>query len=74
MTSARISSLVRDVVTQTLEGGLVEIRMSPACLDAVLSLRSFLFDAVYENSIATAEFQKASGILTGLWETVHQRP
>ena len=43
-------------------------------LDAVLRLRSFLFDAVYENSTATAEFKKAVGILTGLWEKVHERP
>jgi len=40
----------------------------------VLALRSFLFDAVYENAIATAEFQKASGILSGLWEKVRERP
>jgi dGTPase len=72
--SARISSLVRDVVTETLAGGLTEIRMSASRLDAVLALRRFLFDAVYENSVATVEFQKASGILTGLWEKVHERP
>jgi dGTPase len=72
--SARISSLVRDVVTETLAGALTEIRMSEPCLAAVLRLRSFLFDAVYENSVATAEFQKASDILTGLWEKVRGRP
>ena len=43
-------------------------------LDAVLRLRSFLFDAVYENTIATAEFQKAADILSGLWEKVRERP
>jgi len=43
-------------------------------LDAVLKLRSFLFDAVYENSIATVEFKKATGILTGLWEKVRDQP
>ena len=43
-------------------------------LDAVLELRSFLFDAVYENTIATAEFKKAAGILAGLWEKVRERP
>ena len=42
--------------------------------EALLSLRSFLFDAVYENSVATAEFQKASDILSGLWEKVRERP
>jgi dGTPase len=53
---------------------LTEIRMSPPVLDAVLKLRSFLFDAVYENATATAEFKKASAILSGLWEKVRERP
>jgi dGTPase len=43
-------------------------------LNALISLRSYLFDAVYENDVATAEFGKASGILGGLWEKVRQRP
>jgi dGTPase len=72
--SARIAALVKDVVTETLGGGLTEIRMSGNVLQAVLDLRSFLFEAVYENTIATAEFKKASGILTGLWEKVRERP
>jgi dGTPase len=72
--SARIGTLVKDVVTETLAGGLTEIRMSERVLDAVLKLRSFLFDAVYENSIATVEFKKATGILTGLWEKVREQP
>ena len=71
--SARISTLVKDVVAETLKGGLTEIRMGPAVLDAVLRLRSFLFDAVYENATATAEFRKASDILTGLWTKVRER-
>jgi dGTPase len=62
------------VVTETLAGGLSEIRMSDRVLHAVLDLRSFLFDAVYENTIATAEFKKATGILSGLWEKVRERP
>jgi dGTPase len=72
--SARIGTLVKDVVTETLAGGLSEIRMSEGVLKAVLDLRAFLFDAVYENVIATAEFKKASGILSGLWEKVRERP
>ena len=72
--SARIGTLVTDVVTETLAGGLTEIRMSGGVLEAVLSLRSFLFDAVYENSSATTEFKKATGILSGLWEKVRERP
>jgi dGTPase len=72
--SARIATLVKDVVMETLEGQLSEIRMSPRVLDAVLALRDFLFDAVYENSIATVEFKKATDILSGLWERVRERP
>jgi dGTPase len=72
--SARIGALVKDVVTETLKGSLTEIRMSREVLDAVLSLRSFLFEAVYENAAATAEFRKASDVLAGLWEKVRERP
>jgi dGTPase len=72
--SVRIGTLVKDVVTETLAGGLTEIRMSGGVLQAVLDLRAFLFEAVYENTIATLEFKKASGILSGLWEKVQERP
>jgi dGTPase len=72
--SARIGTLVRDVVNETLAGNLTEIRMSERILDSVLRLRAFLFDAVYENTIATAEFRKASDILSGLWGKVRERP
>src|SRR5689334_9485192 len=47
--SARIAAMVKDVVKETLDGGLTEIRMSEGVLDATLAMRSFLFDAVYEN-------------------------
>jgi dGTPase len=72
--SDRIGAMVTDVVFQTLEGGLTEIRMSDTVLQATLDLRTFLFGAVYENARATAEFKKASGILGGLWEKVRERP
>ena len=72
--SARIGTLVTDVVTETLAVDLAEIRMSAPVLEAMLRLRTFLFDAVYENLTATAEFRKASGILSGLWEKVQEQP
>jgi dGTPase len=71
--SERIGRMVSDVVRQTLDGGLTEIRMSGDVLEATLALRTFLFDAVYENQAATAEFAKAEGILGGLWEKARQR-
>lgn len=72
--SARIGRMVKDVVTETEGGGLTEIRMSEPVLEATLAMRSFLFEAVYENDVATAEFRKAAGILGGLWEKVRERP
>ena len=72
--SVRIGTLVKDVVTETMAGGLAEIRMSAPILEALLALRSFLFEAVYENTTATAEFKKASDILSGLWDKVRERP
>ena len=72
--SARIGRMVKDVVTETQDAGLTEIRMSEPVLVATLAVRTFLLDAVYENDIATAEFKKAGGILGGLWEKVRERP
>jgi dGTPase len=72
--SARIARMVKDVVLESQAGGLTEIRMSPAVLEATLTMRAFLFEAVYENEKATAEFRKATGILGGLWEKVQERP
>jgi dGTPase len=72
--SERIGRMVTDVVVETLAGGLTEIRMSDGMLDATVGLRSFLFEAVYENEEATSEFRKAGGILGGLWECIRKEP
>ncbi|MCL4846505.1 MAG: deoxyguanosinetriphosphate triphosphohydrolase [Acidobacteria bacterium] len=72
--SQRIGRMVADVVHETLAGGLTEVRMSAEVLDATVALRGFLFEAVYENDIATAEFAKAEGILGGLWDKVRAQP
>ena len=73
-TSTRIGRLVTDVVLQTLEARLDQVRMGDLVLNALLDLRAFLFETVYENSDATSEFHKASGILGGLWDKVHEQP
>jgi dGTPase len=66
--------MVTDVIGTTAAAGLDGIRMSDATLAATLALRAFLFQAVYENDVSTVEFRKASAILAGLWEKVHERP
>lgn len=72
--SARIGAMVTDVVEQTLACDLEALRMSEPVLQALLDLRAFMFEHVYENDIATAEFDKATGILGGLWERIRQAP
>ena len=72
--SARIGAMVTDVVEQSLACGLESLRMSEPVLQALLQLRAFMFENVYENEAATAEFGKATGILGGLWERVRQQP
>jgi dGTPase len=72
--SQRINTMVTDVVTETLSGGMTEIRMSESVLQATLGMRDFLFKAVYENPRAVAEFEKAAGILGGLWQKLRERP
>ena len=49
--SERIGRMVTDVVHQTLDAGMTDIRMSEPMLDATVGLRSFLFESVYENDV-----------------------
>ena len=73
--SERIGTLVSDIVERTLDTRPdVELRMSDGVLGALLDLRAYLFQAVYENQVAMSEFRKASSILGGLWERVRQEP
>jgi dGTPase len=73
-TSDRIGRMVGDVVEASQANDAAEIQMTAPVLTATLALRSFLFEAVYENPVATAEFSKAEGILGGLWERVRAKP
>ena len=61
-------------VEQTLAVDLDSLCMSEPVLQALLDLRAFMFERVYENEAATAEFAKATGILGGLWEKVRLDP
>ena len=73
--STRIGRMVADVVEHTdVEGDELIVGMGAEILQATVALRAFLFDAVYENDAATAEFKKAWGILEGLWEKIRETP
>ena len=73
--SERIGRMVTDVVERSvLRPDAPEIGMSAEVLEATLTLREFLFAAVYENAAATAEFDKVAGILDSLWDRVRSEP
>lgn len=73
--SSRIGRLVADVVAHSVtDGAEPVIAMSDDVLGALLELRQFLFQAVYENDVATSEFNKVSGILEGLNEKARDSP
>lgn len=68
--SARITTLV----TSIIENSVDEIRMSDEVQKAHDTLRSFMFDQVYTNSIAKSEESKAKQIICFLYEYYKRNP
>jgi dGTPase len=65
--SRRFTTLIGDVVRSSdLDGG-GHIEMSPEVLGALLALREFLYQRVYENPLVNDEFEKAQRILRDLY-------
>jgi dGTPase len=65
--SERIATLVKDVLRATdLERERL-IRLSDEGNEALLTLREFLYERVYDNPVVHNELVKAEGILTALW-------
>jgi dGTPase len=73
--AARARALVRAVVDATRpalgRGERRAVRMDEAALAALVELREFLYDRVYENPNIRDEFEKAKRILGELWEHYH---
>jgi dGTPase len=62
--------MVKDVIHATLsaqEDGLV-LSISPPVLEAMLRLRDFLYDQVYDSEVVHGDFVKASKILIEFYE------
>jgi dGTPase len=66
----RIDAMVKDVIYTTLsaQGDGLSLSMSPAVLEAVVRLREFLYDRVYDTEVVHGDFLKASKILIELYE------
>jgi len=65
--SQRLATLVSDVVRHSDVDGGGHIEMSAAVHEALIALREFLYQRVYENPVVNDEFAKAQRIIRELW-------
>ena len=72
--SKRIDTMVRDFVSTSMESDLVRLGMSVEVLDAVETLRAFLYERVYEGQETKSEFTKARKILMDLYDYYLKHP
>jgi dGTPase len=69
--SERITRLVLDVIQSSRLEEKRQIRMSEEVLSALIALRDFLYETVYEREEIRHEFERAQRILGELWEYFH---
>ena len=65
---SQIDTMVRDLVASSLEAGGDRLAMSPEVEDAIVGLREFLYERVYDNMDVHRDFIKASKVVTELFE------
>lgn len=65
--SARINTMVKDIIYSTIEAGGDRLAMSPDLLGAVTELRNFLFENVYAADRVHDEFVKAMRVVRELY-------
>ena len=66
--SKRINTMVNDVILETLRTGGGKLSMTEEILSAMVDLRDFLWDQVYENEAVHSDFHKAVKILKELYD------
>lgn len=69
---SRLNTLTGDVIRSSQ--GKDTICQSPACGEAMASLRSFMFEAVYYNPVAKGEETKAQDMIARLFEFYQKNP
>ncbi len=68
----RIARMVKDIIAESRLDQKHQIRMSDHILDALIRLRDFLYETVYERPEIRQEFERAQRILTELWAYFHK--
>jgi dGTPase len=71
--SARLNSMVRDIISTTLEQGR-RLSLSPEVEAAMLRLRDFLYENVYENERVRADFIRARKVVEELYAHLMRSP
>jgi dGTPase len=70
----RINTMVNDIVMETLRVGGGHLSISKEVLSAIVRLRDFLWERVYENQSVHADFHKAAKILKELYHYFIDHP
>ena len=65
--SERINRMVRDLISESLQQGGAEVRLSAEMDEAIRALRSWLFEHVYQVDCVHADFAKAARLLRELF-------
>jgi dGTPase len=72
--SKRINRMVSDIILETLRVGGGRLSITKEVLAAILKLRDFLWDQVYENETVHSDFHKAAKILKELYQYFMDHP
>lgn len=71
--SRQIDTMVRDLIDRTLDFGGPRLVMSSRVEKAMLDLRDYLYDRVYDNKEVHQDFEKASKVVTELFERLMRK-
>jgi dGTPase len=69
--SVRITRMVNDMVSASRLEAKRQIRMTEEVLGALIALRDYLYETVYERDEIRGEFEKAQRIISELWSYFH---
>jgi dGTPase len=72
--SKRINTMVSEIITGTLRSDDGRLHITESILSAILNLRDFLWDRIYENEAVHADFHKAAKILKELYHYLMDHP
>ena len=72
--SKRINTMVNDFIIETLRLDDAKLHVTEKILSAMIELREFLWDRIYENEMVHADFHKAAKILRELYQYFMEHP